>query len=76
MKDQETSPERTHNKSPFQSIRSRVQTEGNKSAEGIKKAYIEMQICCNKELEIMESQLKLENSFAKMKAELKAINIK
>ena len=31
---------------------------------------------CNKELEITESQLKLENSFAKMKAELKAINIK
>ena len=32
---------------------------------------------CNKELEIIKrSQLKLENSFAKMKAELKAINSK
>ena len=36
-----------------------------------------MQIHYNKELEtIKKSQLKLENSIAKLKAELKAINIK
>ena len=40
LKDQEKSPERTNNRSPFQSTRSQVQTEVNKSAEGIKKGYI------------------------------------
>ena len=70
IKDQENSPKRTM----FQYNRLQVQKGGNKDTER-RKAIDRNASYCEKGLEsIKRRQSKLENSFAEMKAKLKAIN--
>lgn len=60
---------------PLQSKRHQVQNGGDENTEGIKNGYNSKTDYFEMELEtIRRSQEKLENSFTKMKAELKALN--
>ena len=78
LKDPENSPEGTNNETDlFSLIDTEFKKELMKILKESRKATDRNEDYCKKELEtIRRSQEKLENSFAKMKAELKAMNSK
>ena len=73
LKEQENFPERKNNEINLSGLL-HVQKAGNNNAEGIQKAIDRNADHCNKELQTMRSQPKLDNSIAKMKTKLNAIN--
>ena len=75
LKDQENSPERTNNeKDPFSLIDTKLKKEIMKILKEFRKVIDRNADYCKKELEIIwKSQEELENLFAEMKAELKAM---
>ena len=76
LKDQENSPERTNNETDLLSLTGTdFRKERMKILKELRKAIKRNAEYCKKQLEIIKrSQEKLENSFAEMKAELKAMN--
>ena len=80
LKDQVNSPKRKkkNNETDFSSpLEPKFKKEAIKILKDFKKAINRNAYYCKKELEtIKRGQLKLENSFSEMKAELKAINSK
>ena len=76
LKDQENSPERTNNETDLLSLTGTdFRKERMKILKELRKATKRNAEYCKKQLEIIKrSQEKLENSFAEMKAELKAMN--
>ena len=75
LKDQENSPEGMNNETDlFSLIDTEFKKEVMKILKELRKVIDRNAECCKKDLEIMRSQEKLENSFAKTKAELKAMN--
>ena len=78
LKRQEKSPERKNNETDLSSLPDpKFKKEVIKILKELRKAINRNADHCNKELEtIKKSQLKLENPFAEMKAEQKAINSK
>ena len=76
LKDQENSPKGTNNETDlFSLIDTEFKKEVMKILKELRKAVNRSADYCKKELEtIRRSQEKLENSFAKTKAELKAMN--
>ena len=78
LKRQEKSPERKNNETDLSSLPDpKFKKEVIKILKELRKAINRNADHCNKELETIKmSQLKLENPFAEMKAEQKAINSK
>ena len=77
LKDQENSPERTVKFFVSLSTRPRVQKGGSTNAKGIKKGINKNADPYDKKLKTTKrDQLRLENSLARIKAKLKAINSK
>ena len=78
LKEQEKSPERTTNETDLSSLPDpKFKKEVIKMLKELRKAINRNADHCNKELEtVKRSQSKLDNSTAKMKTELKALNSK